>query len=98
MAASMRRVRVTSAAAARLDIPTRRDVRRPPHATLTPTLTQLRAPLACPLLVMTFAPRPRSAALALAVLPLLAAAFALRAPAAHASKTEEVTFEAPRDL
>jgi hypothetical protein len=47
---------------------------------------------------MTFAPRSRNAALALALLSLLGLAFALRAPAAHASRTQEVTFEAPRDL
>jgi hypothetical protein len=47
---------------------------------------------------MTTAPRPRSAALALALLAALSLVLALAAPAAHASKTEEVTFEAPRDL
>ena len=47
---------------------------------------------------MTTASRTRSAALALCLLAALSLAFALRAPAAHASKSQEVTFEAPRDL
>jgi hypothetical protein len=59
---------------------------------------QLRPSLACPPPVTTTASRTRSAALALCLLAVLSLAFALRVPAAHAGKTEEVTFEAPRDL
>src|SRR4051794_29227712 len=89
----MRRVRVTSAAAARFDIPTRRYVIRRPNATLTrpsqsPHATSLVASVSS--FVMTALRR----LLPLALLLVLLAAV----PAAHASKTQEVTFEAPRDL
>jgi hypothetical protein len=57
-------------------------------------VTQLLASLACPFLVMTSSPR----LLAGALVATLLAALALAVPSAHASKSQEVTFEAPRDL
>jgi hypothetical protein len=49
---------------------------------------------------MTASPRPRSVALSALLVAVLALALSLAAaaPSAHASKTQEVTFEAPRDL
>src|SRR4051794_23620189 len=84
----MRRVRVTSAAAARLDIPTRRYVKRGRGASRPASATSLAASVSC--FVMTAFRR---------LLPMtLLVALLVAVPSAHASKTQEVTFEAPRDL
>src|SRR4051812_2730908 len=84
----MRRGRVASAAAAGAGIPTPRDVKRGGGGSRPASATSLAASVSC--FVMTAFRR---------LLPMtLLVALLVAVPSAHATRTQEVTFEAPRDL